>query len=68
MKPEKTYEVRIPVKETWVFTVKAKSKKEAIAKVYSNDDSVEQTCSLGGWPKGKNAMESFKPLATEVKK
>lgn len=46
------YEVGVPVKETWVFRVLAKNKKDAWDKIQRNeDDSIEQVCSLGGGSK-----------------
>lgn len=52
------YEILVPVKETWVFRVRAFSKKEALEKYNNDDDGVEQICSIGGWPKDKRGYQS----------
>jgi hypothetical protein len=49
------FEIEVPIKETWVFTVSARSAEEALEKYYDNDTDVEQTCSVGGWPEQPHA-------------
>ena len=44
----KTYEVGIPIKEVWIFRVKATSKKEAIRLAGWNSETVEQIGSTSG--------------------
>lgn len=60
MKKEKTYWIYVPVKETWVFTVKASSKKEALERYLKNHESLEQNSSQGGWPKGNRGQPTSK--------
>lgn len=60
-KPPQFYEVKIPVRETWVFTVRASSQAEAIALV--NKGYGHQTCSVGGWPIGRRGTPTEKPVA-----
>jgi len=62
---EYLYEVHLPVEETWIFHIKAKSAAEARHKMdnqqdYKND--VEQNCSIGGWTnaEGKITVKRIK--------
>lgn len=49
----KRYEVHLPVSEILVFEVIARNKREALQKVLDNDESITQTCTLGGTGKRK---------------
>lgn len=49
---QKTYELAIPVKTTWIFRVVATSKKEAFQKYQNSSIDVHQICDEGGWPYG----------------
>ncbi|MFQ5788056.1 MAG: hypothetical protein ACE5H1_08750 [Thermodesulfobacteriota bacterium] len=61
MKKLYTYEIFVPVKETWVFEVQARSKQEALEKYKIHHVDVEQKCSFGGWPvTGKYNYETQK--------
>lgn len=50
--PKFRYEIAVPVKETLFFYVDANSEEEAIEKYNEHDHTVEQSCSIGGWPYG----------------
>lgn len=45
-----TYEIAEPIKETWLFEVKAEGILQAL-ELHDNGES-EQMCSISGWPYG----------------
>lgn len=45
---EKWFEVGVPVREVWIFHVKAKDKREALKRVKDHHTSVDQVCSVAG--------------------
>ena len=45
---KKTYRIRVPVTETWHFTVEAYSGEDAFKRYKNHDETLEQECSTGG--------------------
>jgi hypothetical protein len=44
------WEIHVPIKETWIFQVEASSQQDALNKFKEHHQSVQQNCSISGWP------------------